>query len=1231
MKISLKTFSTFLIITLLSACATYKTQYNTEPISGTINEANIAHSFYLIGDAGNSPIGTKIKALSAFQETLKAASKQSTALFLGDNIYPKGMPKEDEEGRGFAEHQLNVQTETVKNFKGKTIFIPGNHDWYSHGLKGLKRQEKYIEAILGKNTFLPENGCPLEKINISEDIVLLILDTEWYITNWNKHPTINDDCEIKTRTEFLDELEAEIKKARGKTTVIAMHHPLFTNGPHGGEYSVINHLKPIPVLGTLKNILRETTGVSPADVQNKRYNTLKKRVVTMAQENDKVIFVSGHEHSLQYLVKDNLPQIISGAGSKSTPTRNVSDAFSSSQSGYARLDILKNGASYVRFFSEENELLFQTPIHEAAHFDTNIENDKPFPSEVSASIYTSEETHKSKFYKGIWGERYRDVYGTKITAPTVKLDTLFGGLTPFRKGGGHQSKSLHLKDKNGTRYVMRALRKSATLYLQAVVFLDQYIEGQFDNTAPANLVQDFFTGSHPYAPFVTGTLSDPLEIYHTNPVLYYVPKQSALGHFNNEFGDELCMIEEHPSEGHKIKSFGYAEDIVSTDDLRKNLRKDEKYSVDKTAFLRARLFDMTIGDWDRHTDQWRWAEFKTKDKVVYKPVPRDRDQAFSIMGDGAFMAFGSRAIPALKLMEGFNETVRNVKGFNLSPFPLDMMLLSETTKTEWDEQVSLIQKTLTEELMNKAFENFPKEIQDETVSEIKRVLKARLNNLPEIAEAYYNALNKKVMIKGTDKDDFIDVERLPNGHTKVSIYRNKKGERATLFFEKTFSHNTTKELWIYGLDDKDIFTVFGDGNNLIKTRLIGGQNNDTYTIENGKKVKLYDYKSKENTFTTNRGGKTLSNNYETNVYHYKKPKNNTNQILPSIGFNPDDGVKMGFADTFTTYGFARNPFTSQHNFSGAYYFATSGFELGYHGEFANAIGNWNFAINTKFTSPNYAVNFFGFGNSTPNPEANENDGLDVDLNYNRVKLQTLEFAPALIWRGALGASFKVGISYQNIEVEETANRFINLYLNNNKEEVNHNFLGADVTYHFKNTDDDAFPTMGMAFSFNAGYRNNLNEAKGYGYIIPELSFDYKLVHSGQLVFATKSRAHFNLGDNFEFYQAANIGAKTGLRGFRNERFSGKTAFSQSSDLRLNFKKFRTGILPISIGVFGGFDIGKVWVDDNFITNTMHNSDTWNTSIGGGAFANLSNLTALNVSAFNSDDGLRFAFALGFGF
>ena len=100
-----------LSITLLflNACATYKPQYKDETINKTFPKVKeITHTFYLIGDAGNSPLGTQSEALKDFETELEKATKQSTAIFLGDNIYPAGMPEKSKDERAFAVHQLNT-------------------------------------------------------------------------------------------------------------------------------------------------------------------------------------------------------------------------------------------------------------------------------------------------------------------------------------------------------------------------------------------------------------------------------------------------------------------------------------------------------------------------------------------------------------------------------------------------------------------------------------------------------------------------------------------------------------------------------------------------------------------------------------------------------------------------------------------------------------------------------------------------------------------------------------------------------------------------------------------------------------------------------------------------------------------------------------------------------------------------------------------------------------------
>lgn len=1235
----MKKFYLLLSILLVGACATYKPKYDDVFDGQSIEkDGELSHRFYLIGDAGLSPKNDMNPTLKALKSRLDKAHENSTTIFLGDNIYPTGLPskKEDQEGHAVAKNHLDAQLNVLSDYKGKPIFIPGNHDWYAKGLDGLKRQEKYIEKALdNKAVFFPANGCPIEEIEINDEVTVIAIDTEWYLTNWDKHPDINDDCEIQDREGFFLELEDVIKDNAKKTTILVTHHPMTSYGPHGGQYSFKKNIYPsggkfpLPFLGTFINLLRKTTGASIADIQNKRYNTLINRVLTLAQYSEKVILASGHEHSLQYIVEKNTPQIVSGSGAKKGATRLLNGSmFSSGQMGYAVLDVYKDGSSKVDFFGVEGEnesLLYSTTVLQAPKKEAMRVFSDSFPHHVEASVYTDEEVDKTGFFKTVWGERYRKYYATKVKAQTVTLDTLLGGLIPVRKGGGHQSKSLRLVHKDGRQFVMRALKKSAELYLQSLAFKEEYVVGEFEGTLTEDILKDFYTGAHPYAPFTIGELSDAVSIYHTNPKLYYVPKHEALGGFNEDFGDELYMIEEHVSEGHDINSFGKAKKIESTTNLMKKLRKDEAYKVDATVYARARLFDMLIGDWDRHVDQWRWAQFKDENgDKIFRPIPRDRDQAFSIMGDGALMGFATRAIPALRLFEGFKEEIRSVKGYNSSPltFALDMALLSETTAEIWVQQAKYIQEHLTEDAVDSAFANFPAEVRDETITGMKQVLLARKSNLVQTAKTYYAILNKYSVVTGTDKDDYFVINTLDNGSLDVKVYRIKNGKKTDLFFDKIYDPTLTKEIWLYGLDDDDVFEVIGTTGK-IKLRLVGGHNNDNYKIsETAKGVHVYDFKDKKNTYAEAYGGRVHKiRDYDTNNFQFLKIKASNNQLLPAIGANPDDGFRIGFSNIYTFNGFRQNPFTQQHTLSGAYYFATNGFDLAYTGEFANVFENVNLELGAKFTSPNFSLNFFGFGNDTENFD----DENPLELDFNRVKIRTLKFSPALIWRGQLGSKVRVGASYENYDVEETEGRFIEGFFTNMNRDTQQDFFGVETEYSYTNTDNAAFPTMGMAFSLTGGFKTNLSEiGRNFGYLIPSLSFDHRITPNGRLVFATKLKGHFNIGNDFEFYQAADIGANNGLRGFRFQRFIGKTAYYQNTDIRYSFRKTRTGLLPVTPGIFGGFDYGRVWLPNE-------DSNIWHNSYGGGLFVNGSDLISANLGVFNSTDGLRVAFGVGFGF
>lgn len=1219
-----KTTLLVILAAILAGCASYQTKYADEHmVTDTISVKSPKHSLILLGNLEGSQGFDMGEILSAQNALKKNLNKNTTVLMLGNAVGPVST-KNGKTTKKFMKEQISNYGDLLKENIEDITFIPGETEW-EEGVDWIEALSKEVDDVFGKKTFLPKNGCPLGSKQIGDNVMMISVDSQWYLNDWDKFPKMNDNCEIRDREKFFTEFEGLVKKNTDKVLIVAVHHPVMSNGNKGGQYSLGQNLTPLPILGSLKTAAAKMGGFAEDQLQNETYRLFRKRLITLSRFNDKVIFVSAHENNLQHLFDDETHQILSGSLVRSKPARLKNNGFfSSGAKGYAKIDFYDRGEVLLHFYDDSGNPMYHRKIFEE---EASIQKQwvaKTFPSDTIASIYKPSDTEKSGFHKWFWGERYRTYYSTAVSAPVVDLDTLMGGVTILRKGGGHQSKSLRLKSKNGREYVMRALEKSAEAYLQAIVAKEEFIIGRLKGTAPEKILKDFYTGSHPYAPFVVGVLADAIGIYHTNPMLCYIPKQPILGEYNEEFGDKLFMIEERVTDGHgEEKSFGNANTVIGTDDLVAKLASDEKYEVDLDMYVRARLFDMLMGDWDRHDDQWRWAEFKGNGKVVYRPIPRDRDQVFSVMGDGFLMGFATRAIPSLQLMEGFAEEIRSVKGFNSSPktFSLDMLLLPETTEAQWIEQAKAIQNNISAVTIDKALKEFPEEIRnDERTSWIKDALLSRQKNLIETAKEYYKVINKISVVIGTDKDDYFKIEDVADGKTQITGFRIKNNKRDDKFFDKVYDREITKEIWIYGLDDKDEFEVVGGPKRGPKIRLIGGLSNDIYDISDRNKVFIYDYKSKKNTFKSKAGKKTLTDDYDINSYNPYNLKSDQGLLLPSIGFNPDEGIQLLATNTYTHNGFIKEPFTSRHSISAGFYFATSGYDISYQGDFARFIGKGALRLEAGFTGPNFTFNFFGFGNETPNFDD------DLDLDFNRVKLETITFAPSLVWTGRHGSEFGIGTSFEWLKVEETENRFIETFYNDNPEiDSENSFLGVHGEYSYENLNSKSFPTLGLTFKVKSGYKWNVsNGDDDFGYLEPELVFYYPIVSSGALVFSSKLGGQVNFGNDFQFFQGATIGAENGLRGYRFQRFTGKRSYFQSSDLRIVTGRVRTGVVPLYLGVYGGFDYGRVWVEND-------DSNIWNTSYGGGIFINGAGVITLNTGLFNSEDGSRFNFGFSVGF
>jgi len=207
------------------------------------------YTIYLIGDAGEADF-SKPAALKVLEGHLEKADSNTLVVFLGDNIYKAGLPDASSDERGAAEQKINAQLDILNGFQGKILFVPGNHDW-DHwrptGLAGIKREENYIEHYLDRgNTFLPDEGCPGPAvINLTDNLVFIAIDTQWWLHKWGKVDVANHACIATDDDSFIRQLDEVLDANKDKQVIVGAHHPIITNGNHGGYFTAKDHLFPL--------------------------------------------------------------------------------------------------------------------------------------------------------------------------------------------------------------------------------------------------------------------------------------------------------------------------------------------------------------------------------------------------------------------------------------------------------------------------------------------------------------------------------------------------------------------------------------------------------------------------------------------------------------------------------------------------------------------------------------------------------------------------------------------------------------------------------------------------------------------------------------------------------------------------------------------------------------------------------------------------------------------------
>jgi predicted phosphodiesterase len=324
------------------------------------------YSLFLSGDGGEPlPDGTD-PYLRELRKSLNARDTNSAVIFLGDNVYPSGLPSEADPDRKKYEKVLDDQIQTYSDFKGKVFWIAGNHDWdegHPEGLDKRLNQELYIEAKSGRgNIYFPDGGCPgPTAIALNENLVLLVMDTQWWLHQYEK-PRDKSLCGVTTEEELIHALRAEFAKHAGKTIFVAAHHPMETCGPHGGKFPLRSHVFPLlefnrklwiplPILGGIYVFARKSVKYVQ-DTPNKHYRRMRIAFQKIFEEYPGTVYVNGHDHSLQLIRKNKVNYITSGSASHiSHVVRKKYLDFGLAGNGFVVVNIYSNGEKWAEFIS----------------------------------------------------------------------------------------------------------------------------------------------------------------------------------------------------------------------------------------------------------------------------------------------------------------------------------------------------------------------------------------------------------------------------------------------------------------------------------------------------------------------------------------------------------------------------------------------------------------------------------------------------------------------------------------------------------------------------------------------------------------------------------------------------------------------------------------------------------------------------------------------------------------
>jgi hypothetical protein len=832
----------------------------------------------------------------------------------------------------------------------------------------------------------------------------------------------------------------------------------------------------------------------------------------------------------------------------------------------------------------------------------------PPASAESVTVVPGEIYRTGTLGRFIYGEHYRNLWTAPLTVPVLSLDQYAGGLRPLVRGGSQQTKSLRFSGADGREYVFRSLDKDPSPTLPP----------ELRETYAMHVVRDLISAQHPGGSLVVARLLDAVGVLHATPQLALMPDDPRLGEFRQEFAGMLGMIELRPTDDpdEATREGTGMTKVVSSEKLLERITEHADETVDARAFLSARLFDMFVGDWDRHPDQWRWVRTGTGPADQWQPIPRDRDWAL-VKLDGLVWSLARVVYPYPQFVT-FDTKYADLVWLTWNGRALDRRLLSELPRPVWDSVAMSLQATLSDSVIDDAIHQLPSGLAAGSAGFLRRTLTSRRRHLREAADHFYRILAEETEIHATDESELVEITRVGRGTTVVRVrQRSKDGvAEARDWYQRSFDAVDTREIRIFLHGGADQVVVRGAANGRTFLRVIGGAGHDAVadSTSGGHALNVQYYDADTTTVVAS------GTHVRIDRREYVPPRTRRGWIdpprdwgsrwrpLPWISYSTDVGLFLGGGLLFERYGFRHRAYALRTSLLAGYALGANRWRAEYSADVRRENSDVHLTFNARASELD-VLHFYGFGNETP----------FGSKAFHRVEQRTVGIEPMMHFPLARGLALNLGATLRRTTTELDNGSFIAAAKPFGVGTFNQ--VGALGGLTFDSRDVPRNAKHGVFASLQGEQYPNVWSADGaFGTLRGQAATYLSAPVRFEPVLALRVGGQKAWG-NFPFFDAAMLGGDSTLRGWQKDRFTGDASLYGNAELRFFLTKFFL-LLPGDLGAFGLADAGRVYV-------SRESSDTWHTAFGGGLWVSfLGRANTMSVSLAHGREGNGFYFRSG---